>query len=490
MQMILDGIPASAARRKEKVLQFGEGNFVRAFIDWMIDQANRQGVYDGAIVICQPIPQGHCDIINRQEGRYTVVIRDIEDGRLIEETVVNTSVSRCINPYVDYEALLDVGRSEDLEVIISNTTEKGIVYVPEDCLTDQPPSSFPAKMTALLYERYRAFKGDNDKGLLIIPLELIDDNGKELKEIMLRYSQEWGLEQGFIRWFLESNHIVSTLVDRIVTGYPHDSEDYFRAGLGYHDELLDTCERYNLLAIEGPEDLSDRLPIHKTQANVIWTEDITPYRKRKLYILNGAHNAMGLAAYLAGHRYVIDVMEDEVFGHFTRKVIYNEIVPNFDESEAARAFATDVLKRFENPYIHHNLLQIAIHGCSKFQLRCMPSILTYQKRTGRLPKLLVFSFAAFLAFYKGERTDRGYYGIREDGEMYEIKDSPDVVDFFDAVWHLDTLDQTVHAVLSNTDFWAGMNLTMLPGLEVQLADMLSKILEQGVRQTMKELLEG
>lgn len=471
--------------RKEKILQFGEGNFIRAFVDWMIDAANKQGVYDGSVAICQPIPQGLADVINGQNGAYTVVIRDMEEGQMKEEVIVNTCISRCINPYTDYDKLLEVALSPDLEVIISNTTEKGIEYRSGDRLEDKPQVSFPGKLTALLYKRFMA----GGKGLLIIPLELINDNGSLLKNIVLEYAEQWGLGEGFVEWFARENHIVSTLVDRIVTGYPRDEAEEFEKRFNYQDNLIDTCEKYNLLAIEGKEELAEILPIHKTRANVIWTDDITEYRERKLYILNGAHNAIGLAGFYRGHKYVIDLMRDDVFRAFTEKVVFEEIVSNFKDREQAEGFAREVLGRFSNPFIKHNLMQIAIHGCSKFMLRCLPSIRLFYERTGSIPKLLSFSFAAFILFYKGELEDGLYYGTKEDGSRYEIKDSAEVIQFFARVWENNDISKAVHETLANTGFWNGEDLTEMDGLEELIIKNIQSIVETGMDNTMKNLMK-
>ncbi|MGM9612237.1 MAG: tagaturonate reductase, partial [Butyricicoccus sp.] len=246
----------------EKILQFGEGNFLRAFVDWMINKANKAGLYEGSIVLCQPIAQGLGEMINAQNGVYTLAMRGIEDGQPVEKIEQITSVSRCINPYADYEALMALARSADLEVVISNTTEAGISYHAGDKLTDTPPHSFPAKVCAFLYERYKHFDGAMDKGLLFLPVELIDNNGANLKRIVLQYADEWGLDEAFKNWVCEANHICSTLVDRIVTGYPRDQIDYFEEKLGYKDNVIVTSEVFNLWVIEGKKEWADILPIH------------------------------------------------------------------------------------------------------------------------------------------------------------------------------------------------------------------------------------
>ena len=390
----------------EKILQFGEGNFLRAFVDWMVDKANRDGYYEGSIVLCQPIPQGLKDMINEQDGIYTLVMRGIENGEPVEIAEVITSVSRCINPYEDYQALMDIARSPDLEVIVSNTTEAGISYAEGVKLTDEPPASFPAKVTAFLYTRYKAFNGDMSKGLLFLPVELIDDNGYELKKLVIHYAQEWNLEKEFINWINEANEFTSTLVDRIVTGYPRNDIEYFEKKLGYKDNIIVTSELFNLWVIEGKEKWADKFPVHKTDANVIWTEDVKPYKKRKVRILNGAHTSTVPAAFLAGYDTVLAFMQDETLFSFLNGVIYDEIIPTLDlPKEELESYANSVLERFENPFIEHRLSSIALNSVSKFRVRVMPSIIEYKKKFGEYPKTLMAAFEALYDFYKTEYAD-------------------------------------------------------------------------------------
>ncbi|MCD8020272.1 MAG: tagaturonate reductase [Clostridiales bacterium] len=456
MSMIHEKIEKVYGNYPEKVLQFGEGNFLRAFVDWMIDKANRDGIYQGSIVLCQPIAQGLKDMINAQDGIYTLAMRGAENGQAVENIEVITSVSRCINPYDNYDALMELAKSPDLEVIVSNTTEAGIAYHAGDKPTDRPPVAFPAKITAFLYERYQAFCGAKDKGLLFLPVELIDNNGEELKRIVLQYAQEWNLGEDFIGWVETANAFTSTLVDRIVTGYPRDEISYFEDKLGYTDHIIDTSELFNLWVIEGDRKWADRLPVHKTSANVIWTDDVKPYKKRKVRILNGAHTSTVLAAYLAGYDIVRDFMNDEVIRTFMNNVIYNEVIPTIDlPKEELESFASAVNDRFANPYIKHRILDIALNSCSKFNARCLPTLLDYTAEKGKLPKYLTFSFAAFIKFYQGEKKDGVYTGTRKDGTEYPLRDDAAVIDFFADIWNTGDAEAVAHAVLSHTEFWTG-----------------------------------
>ena len=489
MKTINDVIEKKYGNYPEKVLQFGEGNFLRAFVDWMIDKANRDGIYQGSIVLCQPIAQGLKDMINAQDGVYTLAMRGAENGQPVEKIEVITSVSRCINPYENYEDLMEIARSADLEVVVSNTTEAGIAYHAGDQPTDRPPVSFPAKVTAFLYERYKAFHGDPEKGLLFLPVELIDNNGAELKRIVLQYAQEWELGQEFTDWINTANAFTSTLVDRIVTGYPRDEVSYFEEKLGYKDNIIDTSELFNLWVIEGDKKWADKLPVHKTDANVIWTDDVKPYKKRKVRILNGAHTSTVLAAYLAGFDIVGDFMKDDTVRTFMNNVIYQEVIPTLDlPKEELESFAAAVNDRFANPYIKHKLLDIALNSCSKFNARCLPSLLGYVEEKGVLPKCLTFSLAAFIKFYQGEWKDGVYTGTRKDGTQYPLRDDESVIRFFADAWSENDAEGTAAAVLSNKDFWSGKDLTEVPGLKDAVAGYLKEMEEKEIKEIMAELI--
>lgn len=474
----------------EKVLQFGEGNFLRAFVDWMIELSNRQGGLNGSVVICQPISTGRAEALNEQDCMYTVIMRGAENGEPAEKTEVISSVSRCINPYADYDALLEVFRNPELRFIVSNTTEAGIAYHAGDKLEDRPPVSYPAKLCALLYERFKTFNGDKEKGLLVLPVELIDNNGHELHRIILQYANEWNLGKEFTEWIDSACEIGSTLVDRIVTGYPRNQAQELEARLGYTDNSLDTCELFNLWVIEvrNPEKWSKEFPIGETSAHVIWTNDVTPYKKRKVRILNGAHTSTVLAAYLAGFDIVRDFMHDDQFRSYMNDLLLNEVVPTLDlPKDDLLAFADAVNDRFANPFIDHRLLDIALNSCSKFNARCMPSLLGYIDAQNRLPSHLCFALAAFIRFYHGDLQDGKFIGVREDGTKYEIRDDASVLSFFDKTWKNDDVSAIVHDVLSNMDFWSGKDLSEITGLEELVTNDLNSILTVGIRKTMETL---
>lgn len=488
MKTINEACPKRFKDLPEKVLQFGEGNFLRAFVDWMIELSNREGRFNGSVVLCQPIAQGLAPLLNEQDCQYTVIMRGMENGKPTERVERIDSVSRCINPYKDYEALMDIARSEDLRVIVSNTTEAGISYHEGDKADDRPPVSYPAKLCAVLYERFKAFDGAADKGLLILPVELIDNNGAELKKIVLRYAKEWALGDKFEKWLCESCEFTSTLVDRIVTGYPRDDHDTFEQRIGYLDNLLDTCEIFNLWVIEGDRKWAEVFPVGGGEANVIWTDDVTPYKKRKVRILNGAHTSTVLAAFLAGHDIVLELMNDPAMKTFMNNVLQQEVIPTLDlPKQDLKDFADAVNDRFSNPYVRHRLLDISLNSCSKFAARCLPSLTEYVKREHAIPKHLSYSLAAFLLFYRGEYEGDRLMGKRAKGDSYEIRDDKAVLDFFAQVWQSGDAAQVVHQTLSNQAFW-GEDLTAIPGLEHEVTAALNAMLEKGVAEAVKELV--
>lgn len=488
MQMINEAYPKQFKDLPEKVLQFGEGNFLRAFVDWMIELSNREGKFNGSVVLCQPIANGLAPMLNAQDCQYTVIMRGMENGEPTERIERISSVSRCINPYEDYEALLAIARSKDLQVIVSNTTEAGIAYHEGDKADDRPPVSYPAKLCAFLYERFKAFDGAADKGLLILPVELIDNNGAQLKKLVLRYASEWALGEGFEKWLKESCEFTSTLVDRIVTGYPRDDYKAFEERIGYTDKVLDTCEIFNLWVIEGNKKWAEIFPVGGGQANVVWTDDVTPYKKRKVRILNGAHTSTVLAAFLGGHDIVLELMNDPTFKTFMNNVLQQEVIPTLDlPKQDLKDFAEAVNDRFSNPYVRHRLLDISLNSCSKFAARCLPSLMEYIKREHAIPKHLCFSLAAFILFYRGSWEDGKLMGKRAKGDTYEIRDDKAVLDFFGEIWKTDDAAKVVHAVMSNADFW-GEDLTNLDGLEDEVTKALKAMMDKGVNEAAKELV--
>jgi len=477
----------------EKVLQFGEGNFLRGFVDWMVNRMNEEGLFNGSVVVVQPIAQGMVDIINRQDGLYSLYLRGIQDGRVVEEKSINSAISRGINLYTEFETYLKCAENPDLRFIISNTTEAGIAYNPDDRPDDRPPVSFPGKLTVLLYRRFKAFKGDENKGFVIIPCELIDRNGDNLKKIVFQFAQEWKLEQEFIAWLEKSNYFLNTLVDRIVTGYPKDEVQKLTEELGYKDNLINTAEIFHLWVIEGDKRFSEELPLTQAGLNVIWTEDMTPYRTRKVRILNGAHTMTVLAAYLYGKDSVKECMDDKVIIAFMNKGLYEEIIPTLDLPEKELAdFAAAVSERFANPFIKHYLLSISLNSTSKFKTRVLPSILEYVKRKGEIPKALTFSLSALIAFYRGtEIREAALVGSRP-GNEYNIIDDMSVLELFSKIWkNFDgsktAVEKLVFEILTRTELW-GKDLNEIQGFSIKVSEYLYKIVNDGMATAILEVL--
>lgn len=472
----------------ERILQFGEGNFLRAFVDYFIDVANEKCGFQSKVVVAQPIAPGLSAVINQQEGLYTLYLRGFKNGEKVNSRRVISSISRCINPYEDYAALLACARNSDLRFIVSNTTEAGIVYEESSLFDQQPPATFPAKLTRFLYERFQAFGAEKGKGLIILSCELIDHNGEELEKCVDRYIRQWGLEDEFARWVKEENLFCSTLVDRIVTGYPAAEAEALNQSNGYEDKLLDTGEVFGFWVIEGPSCLEDELPFAKAGLPVLITADHTPYKQRKVRILNGAHTSMVLAAYLAGENIVRDCMQDAAISAFMKRAIYEEIIPTLTlPREELDEFAASVADRFNNPFIDHALLSIALNSTSKWRARVLPSVKGYLERFGCVPPLLTFSFAAYIAFYTGgTRTENGLVCRRGD-EAYTVRDDDFVLDFF-AADHGD-VHALAHSVCANVRMW-GEDLSALPGFERKVADCLSLIGQKGMRAALEEVVQA
>ena len=458
----------------ERIIQFGEGNFLRAFANWMIHEMNKQANFDGGVVAIQPINQGLIKMLNDQDGLYTLYLNGIKNGKAISEHEVIDCIQRGINPYENPADYLAVAENPDLRFMISNTTEAGIAYNADDKLDDAPQSSFPGKLTALLYKRFQTFGGASDKGLILIPCELINDNGANLKKIILQYADDWDLGADFVEWIHEDNIFCNTLVDRIVPGYPRDKMDAITAELGYNDNLVVEGEQFHLWVIEAPAVVKEEIPAEMCGLNIVFTDNQEPYRTRKVRILNGAHTSLVPVGYLYGIDKVRESLEDEVVGKFLKDAIFEEICPTLDLSkEELDQFSNDVLDRFRNPYLEHALMSISLNSTSKYKTRVLPSVLEYIKRKNKNPEHLLFSLAALIAFYKGERGT----------ETYEVKDDQSALDFFATQWVTGNPASIVKATLANTNFW-GIDLTQFEGLEAIVTKNLENIITNGMKATL------
>lgn len=474
----------------EKVLQFGEGNFLRAFVDYWFDMSNEKVGWNGKCVLVQPIAPGLSKMINAQQGLYTLYLRGRQNGEKVDAKRVISSVSRCLNPYEksDYDAMMQVAVSDDLEYIVSNTTEAGIVYDPACQQNDCPPSSFPAKLTQVLHARYKAGK----KGIVMLSCELIDNNGKELLKCVNQYIDQWGLEEGFKHWVNQDCTFCSTLVDRIVPGRIRDPEEVARleAENGYHDDLIDVGEVFGVWNIEGPDWLADKLPFKAAGLNCPVVPDITPYKKRKVRILNGAHTGFVLGAYLAGFDIVRDCMHDDTVRSYMNKMLLEEVVPILPlDQEDCKQFAAAVEDRFNNPFVNHELMSISLNSTSKWRARNMPSFLEYVEKNGKLPTCLTMSFAAYIAFYSNDiqgLTDKGLVCKRPAGNEYTISDDRWVLEFYNA--HKDDdAAALVHAVMTNEQMW-GQDLTQVEGFEAATVKNLELIRKEGAKDAYASCL--
>lgn len=438
----------------EKIIQFGEGNFLRGFADYFIHKLNEKKLYDGSVVMIKPTDRGNIDAFKEQNCEYNLFLRGIENGKEVSEHAKITSVSRIINPYEEWQSCIELAKKPDIEFVISNTTESGIVFDEKCRLEDAPPKSFPAKLTVMLYERYSAGLG----GLIIMPCELIDNNGTELQKCVLRYTQQWKLGEDFYNWLIIENKFCNTLVDRIVTGYPKDEAKELCGKIGYDDKLLDTAEIFHLWVIEG--NFEDKLPLQKAGFNVVWTDDVKPYKKRKVRLLNGAHTSMVCAAVLAGVQTVGKCMNDKDIYSFMHKCVYDEILKAIGDSEEDTEFAKAVEERFRNPYIKHQLRSIVLNCVSKFAVRVLPSMLDYKEKFGKYPKALTMSLSALIYFYKNDAPN----------------DDKKVIEF--------VRKNSVDDIMKNTDLW-GADLSDLSDKVSNYYELIEK---QGIRECIKTII--
>lgn len=415
-----------SANVKETVMQFGEGGFLRGFVDYFFHKLREKGLYDGKIVVVQPIEKGMCQMLQEQNCEYNLFLRGIDKGQVVNEHTHITSISRALNPYTQFDEYMALAENPDLRVIVSNTTEAGIEYLGTESIEDRPAKSYPAKLTQFLYKRFTL----GLKGFILLPCELIDNNGDNLKACVLKYAQLWNLGDEFVNWLNNDNDFCNTLVDRIVTGYPRDEVEELTKQIGYTDNLIDTAEIFHLWVIEGHHE--DELPFNKAGYNIVWTDDARPYKKRKVRILNGGHTSMVLGAYLYGLETVGECLKDETVSAFLKKCIFEEIVPTLGNTETDIQFGKDVLERFSNPFIKHQLLSIALNSVSKFQVRVLPTILEYKEQNGVYPKALTFSMAALIAFYRTDKANDGdeIMGFMKNASVEEILKREDY-------WHAD-----------------------------------------------------
>ncbi len=471
--------------RPVKILQFGEGVFLRAFADYAVDIANEENNFNGNIAVILP-RSGKTDRFAKQNNIYTVCLRGQQDGQVYKENRVITSIDSVISARDEYDAFMALAHEDALEFVISNTTDAGIAYNEADQFSDCPPSTFPAKLTKFLYERYTYYQGDMQKGLIMVPTELNDDNGQLLKRCVLQYVALWSLEDGFAAWLEAACRFVDTLVDRIVAGYPAGNIDAIQEELGYEDALLDQAEPFSLWVIGDPS-LADTFAVGSDRFHVEFTDNIQAFKEQKVRILNGAHTSMVLGAYLSGLDYVGQCMADPVVRRSLDQTVFGEIVPTVDlPLEKAEAFAKAVYERFENPFVNHALLAISLNSISKWKGRVLPTFKDSVAATGKLPKWLTYSLAALLAFYRStEEGDGCLIGSRAAGNTYEIHDDAEKLAFIKENAAKATAEY-VRAVMSRSDFW-GEDLTAIAGFADAVTAHIDRMAEIGVKAHIEEL---
>lgn len=476
----LNRTTAKANTYTEKVIQFGEGNFLRAFIDWIIWKTNQKTDFNASVVVVQPIDKGLVDKLNEQDGLYHLNLQGIDEGKAVDSIEMIDVISRGINPYVDFQDYLKLAEQPEIRFVISNTTEAGIEFNPDCKLDDAPALSYPGKLTQLLYHRFRHFAGDRAKGLIIFPCELIFENGKHLKECIRKYIDLWQLGAEFSAWFETACGVYSTLVDRIVPGYPRDNAASICERIGYQDNLLDKAEIFHLWVIEAPREVAAEFPADKAGLHVLFVPSEAPYHERKVTLLNGPHTVLSPVGYLSGLDTVKECCEDELIGRFVDKVMFEELLPSLNlPQEDLLKFAKDVKDRFVNPYVKHFVTSIMLNSFPKFKTRDLPGLKTYLERKGELPKGLVLGLAGICTYYKG--------GKRGDDEIVPNDDAA-IIALLKDLWATSDTTAVAKGVLAASELIWGEDLNLIPGLADMLAADLALIQAKGMRAAVASIL--
>ncbi len=489
----LNSTTATKTQRPERIIQFGEGNFLRAFVDWIVWQMDRHTDFDASVVIVQPIAHGMTEQLEAQNCLYHVNLQGLVDGQPVNSLELIDSVSRTVNPYADHTAFLALAEQPDIRFVVSNTTEAGIAFDPTCRLSDAPPASYPAKLTQLLYHRFRAFGGDALRGLIILPCELIFQNGHHLADCIRSYIDLWQDEMGtdsepFRQWFEQACYVCTTLVDRIVPGFPRRDIDAIQQRAGFADQMVVQAEAFHLWVIEAApnlplEQLAREFPADKAGLHVVFTRDESPYHERKVTLLNGPHTILSPVAFLAGLNIVRDACQHQVIGPFVRRVMYEELLPtlNLPEDELRR-FADDVMERFCNPFVDHQLTSIMLNSLPKFQTRDLPGLKTYIERRGCLPQGIVLGLAAICIYYRG--------GQRADGTAIQPNDDPRIMQLLTDLWATGDAHRVAEGVLAAKELiWHEHgDLNAIPGLTDLLARDIQCILDHGMMETVKRII--
>ena len=476
--------------RPVEILQIGEGVFLRGFVDWMVDVANERGVYAGGVAVAAPRRHDRPPALIAQGGLYTVLLRGRVGGADVAERRVVTTVQAVLDPYAQWDETLRLAASPALKFLISNTTEAGIIDVDEPYDAAVCPDSFPAKVAALLKARFDAIGGAAAPGLVILPCELIEKSGATLRRIVIEHARRWGFSAASIAWIGERCRFFDTLVDRIVPGYPKGEVESLFDEWGYRDPLAIAAEPFHLWVIEAPEDVAKTLPLARAGVNIVWTDDIVPYRERKVRLLNGTHTASALAAFLSGLDTVFEMVQDPLFARFVNRVAFDELAPCVPLPEPERLdYARSVLERFGNPFIRHELISIALNSVSKWRVRLLHPIKHALSGGTGAPRLLAFSLAALLWFYRGTTGDGAYVGTRQKGE-YPIRDEPQVLEIMARAWALERAvgsGACATQLMADTRLW-GEDLTKLGNLGADALAAFEAIERRGVRAALEDRL--
>ena len=476
----LNRTTATAGQYPTKVIQFGEGNFLRAFVDWIIWNTNQKTDFNAGVVVVQPIDRGMVDMLNAQDGLYHVNLQGIDKGEAVDTIQMIDVINGGLNPYTQNAEFMALAEDPDIRFVISNTTEAGIAFDPSCKLEDKPASSYPGKLTQLLYHRYNHFNGDRSKGYIILPCELIFLNGKELKKCIYQYIDLWNLGEGFKTWFEEACGVYCTLVDRIVPGYPKDTIGQIHERIGFSDNLVVKGEIFHLWVIEAPESVAAEFPADKAGLNVLFVPSEAPYHERKVTLLNGPHTVLSPVGYLSGLDTVKECVEDPEVGAFVRKVMYEELMETLNlPKPELQAFADSVIERFVNPYVKHFVTSIMLNSFPKYKTRDLPGLKTYLERKGELPKGLVLGLAGIVTYYKG--------GKRGDVEIVPDDDAA-IIDLLKNLWAAGDVRKVAEGVLAAEFIW-GEDLNAVPGLTDMLAADLALIQNEGMRAAVKNVID-
>ena len=463
----------------ERIIQFGEGNFLRAFVDWIIFNMNNKADFNSSVVIVQPLANGMIDMLNDQDGLYHLNLQGLDKGKAVDSIELIDVVSRCLNPYSQFQDYLKLAENPDMRFVISNTTEAGIAFDDSCKPDDAPASSFPGKLTQLLFHRFKIFNGAMDKGLIMLPCELIFHNGTELKKCIEQYIALWNLGEEFKQWFEKACGVYCTLVDRIVPGYPRDTINEILEKIQLEDKMVVKAEIFHLWVIEAPESVAKEFPADKAGLNVLFVPSEKPYHDRKVTLLNGPHTVMSPVAYLSGIDTVSEGLKDEVIAKFVDKVMFKELLETLDLPKAElEKFGADVLDRFKNPFVKHFYTSIMLNSFPKFKTRDLPGLKIYLERKGELPLGLVLGLAGIITYYKG--------GKRGDVEITPNDDKA-ITDLLTELWKSGDVAKVAQGVLAAEFIW-GEDLNKVKGLTSKVVEYLTSIQNKGMYETVKAII--